>query len=82
MHEPNQEPNQEPKKDNKRVAKKIGKNKYRPYRKIFATVKSEVFNKFKERCEKEGMDDIGNALSVIVEEYANGATISFKDERK
>lgn len=62
--------------------KKIGKNKYRPYRKIFASVKNETFDKFKKRCENEGIEDVGVALSAIIEMYADGAIISGFDPNK
>lgn len=69
-----------PEEKNPKRSFKNKKNKFRPYRKIFATVKNETFLKFKKRCEKEGMDDFGNALSEIIEMYANGATINFPEE--
>jgi len=45
-------------------------------RKVFATVKSEVFYEFAARCKGEGVL-LGDAFACIVEAYSNGAMLVF-----
>lgn len=52
------------------------------YRKIFASVSNEVFDKFKERINEEGVDNLAVAFSTLVELYSNGARLHISKEKE